>query len=204
MNKQIAGSFLAIIAVSLATFAVTGAYFTSKATTKGSRFTVGTLDLEVGGANGSNVEPFVIDNIGDNGVSSGSKTWIVTNKGSLTGQLFFKLNNVKNMENGCNPPEALVDQTCDNPGEGQGELGKLIKVKVFLDNSLVAESSLDELNKDAISKIWSEMTPVIMASGKTVAVKMEWGLAPDEYGNEIQSDSLAFDADFDLVQTTGN
>ena len=202
MNKRVAVSFLAILAVSMATFAVTSAYFSSKAITSGSKFTVGTLDLEVGGVGGSNVEPFVIDNIGDNGVSSGSKSWTVSNKGTLTGRLFFKLANVKNYENGCNTPELEVDSTCNNPGEGQGELGNLITVKVYLNDVVVAESKLNELNKDAIATAWNNMQPVIIQSGKNVLVKLEWSLLPDNYGNEIQSDSLAFDVNFDLTQST--
>lgn len=202
MNKRVAVSFLAILAVSMATFAVTSAYFSSRAITSGSKFTVGTLDLEVGGVGGSNVEPFVIDNIGDNGVSSGSKTWTVSNKGTLTGRLFFKLANVKNFENGCNTPEFEVDSTCNNPGEAQGELGNLITVKVYLNDVMVAESKLNELSKDAIASAWNNMQPVIIQSGKNVSVKLEWTLSPDNYGNEIQSDSLAFDVNFDLTQAT--
>lgn len=201
MNKQVAVSILAIFAVSMATFAATSAYFSSKAKTSGSKFTVGTLDMEVGGLSGSSVEPFIIDNIGDNGVTQGSKTWLVSNKGTLTGRLYFKLDNIKNLEMGCNAPELEVDSTCENPGEGQGELGKLIDVKVYLNEILVTQTKLDDLNKDTIANVWSNMSPVVIQSGKNVSVKLEWSLSPDNYGNEIQSDSLSFDVDFDLTQT---
>lgn len=202
MNKQIAVSILAIAAVSMSTFAMTSAYFSSKSKTSGSKFTVGTLDMEVGGANGSNVEPFVIDNIGDNGVTTGAKTWVVTNKGTLLGRLYFKLDNIKNLENGCNTPESAVDTTCGNPGDGEGELGKMIDVKAYLNNNLIVQTKLDDLNKDTIANTWNNLTPVIIQPGQSASVKLEWSLAPDNYGNEIQSDSLSFDVDFDLTQAT--
>ena len=200
MNKRVITSLLVVLAVALATFAATSAYFSSTSSTTGSKFVVGTLDLAVGGAGGSTIEPFLIDNIGETNVSSGSKTWVVTNKGSLTGRLYFKLVNVNNAENGCNTPEMVVDTTCDNPGEGQGELGKQIRTKVYLNDLMVAESDLDEANKNRITNIWSSMTPVVLTAGETARVKLEWSMANESYGNEIQSDSLGFDVDFSLVQ----
>ena len=64
-QKRIALSVLVLIAVVGGTFAATRAFFTDTETSTGSTFTVGTLDLQVGGADGTNVEPFVIENIGD-------------------------------------------------------------------------------------------------------------------------------------------
>jgi len=200
MNKRVITSLLVVLAVALATFTATSAYFTSNTSTSGSRFQVGTLDLSVGGINGTSIEPFLIDNIGDTNVSNGSKTWVVSNKGTLSGRLYFKLTNVNNAENGCNTPEQAVDATCDNPGVGQGELGKQIKIKVYLNDLLVIESDLDEVNKEKISAKWGSMTPVVLNAGETARVKLEWTMATEGYGNEIQSDSLGFDVDFSLVQ----
>lgn len=200
MNKRVVTSLLVVLAVALATFAATSAYFSSNSSTTGSKFVVGTLDLAVGGTGGSSVEPFLIDNIGETSVTSGSKTWVVTNKGTLTGRLYFKLVNVSNTENGCNTPELAVDASCDNPGTGQGELGKQIAIKVYLNDLMVAESDLDEVNKNKITAAWSNLTPVMLKAGETARVKLEWLMANESYGNEIQSDSLGFDVDFSLVQ----
>lgn len=204
MKKQLAISLLIILVVIVATVAVTGAYFTSKVVTKDSIFTVGTLDMQVGSDSGATIQPFVIDNIGANGVNSGTKSWTITNTGTLTGRLFMKLENLKNLENGCNGPEAAADNTCGNPGVGEGELGKLISVKLFQNDNFVAESTLDEANKETLSNAWGSQAPILLESGKTITIKLGWELSPEKYGNEIQSDSLSFDVDFDLSQVTNN
>ncbi len=194
---------LIICVVMVTTFQATKAYFTSNAKSKGSSFTVGTLDLEVGGKSGSSVEPFNITNIGaDPNSMSGSKTWSVTNKGTLPGRLYLKIDNLANAENGCNSPEMEVDTTCDNPGIGEGELGKHMTLKTYLNDQLVATSDLDDVNKDALATAWNALPEVILTAGQTASVRMEWSMAPDGYGNEIQSDSVGFDVDFDLVQVT--
>lgn len=203
MKKQVALSLLVITVVCVTTFQATKAYFSDSAKSLGSNFTVGTLDLEVGGANGANVEPFVINNIGsDANAMSGAKTWTVTNKGTLPGRLYFKLENVVNKENGCNTPEAKADTTCSNPGIGEGELGNLITAKIYLSDTLVTSTKLDNSSQNIIAGAWSNLTPVVIAPGMSTQVKLEWNLVADGYGNEIQSDSLGFDVGFDLVQST--
>lgn len=201
MKKQIAISMLVISVVCVTTFQATRAYFTDSARSLGSNFTVGTLDLEVGGANGTNVEPFVINNIGaDANTTSGAKTWTVTNKGTLPGRLYFKLENITNKENGCNNPESIVDTTCGNPGIGEGELGNLITTKIYLADQLVVTTPLSTANQATITNAWNNLAPVIIQPGQSTQVKLEWSMQADGYGNEIQSDSLGFDVGFDLVQ----
>jgi len=202
MKNQIAISILVITVVCVTTFQATKAYFSDSAKSVGSNFTVGTLDLEVGGANGSNVEPFIINNIGsDSNTMNGSKTWTVTNKGTLPGRLYFKLENIVNKENGCNSPEALADTTCGDPGLGDGELGNLITAKVYLNNTEVVSTQLNHNSKTVISEAWSTLNPAIVTPGQSTEVKLSWSMAADGYGNEIQSDSLGFDVGFDLVQS---
>lgn len=91
MSKRIILSIIIIIAVILTLLQVTGVYFSSRKSTGGSNFSVGTLDLQVGEVSGSAVEPFMIDNLGDGTVSGGGKTWIITNRGTLPGRLYFVL-----------------------------------------------------------------------------------------------------------------
>ena len=181
---------------------VTRAFFTDTETSTGSEFAVGTLDLNVGGENGTNVLPFQIDNIGAEGNISGEQTWTVNNSGSLPGRLYFKLLSVANHENGCNEPEAIVDTTCDNPGTGQGELGGVITANVYLDNVLQVTSDLTTANEAVIGTDWNALTPVIIPAGGSVDVKIDWATAENAYGNEIQSDSVTFDIQFDLEQIT--
>lgn len=201
MKKQVAMSLLVISVVCVTTFQATKAYFTDSAKSLGSNFTVGTLDLEVGGANGTNVEPFVINNIGaDANTTGGAKTWTVTNKGTLPGRLYFKLENIINKENGCNNPESKADTTCANPGDGEGELGNLITAKIYLADQLITTTNLSPTSQITINNTWNNLAPVIVQPGQSSQIKLEWNMAIDGYGNEIQSDSLGFDVGFDLVQ----
>lgn len=201
MKKRAALSVLVISVVIVTTFQATKAYFTSRAKSVGSTFTVGTLDLEVGGASGSSVEPFSISNIGaDANSMTGAKTWSVTNKGTLPGRLYLKIDNLANNENGCNSPEAEVDTTCNTPGTGEGELGKSLTLKAYLNDQVVATTNLDTASQKAIETAWNTLSPVILQAGQTAQVELEWSMAAEGYGNEIQSDSVGFDVDFDLVQ----
>ena len=82
-KKRILLSVLVISVVIGATYAVTRAFFTDTESSTGSTFTMGTLDMDVGGANGTNVEPFIIENIGESGNIAGTHIWTVNNQGSF-------------------------------------------------------------------------------------------------------------------------
>ena len=200
MNKVLI-SLVVIGVVGSFSYFVTQAYFSDKKTSTGNTFAVGTLNLEVGGLTGSNVEPFVISDIGS-GINSGSKVWKVKNTGSLPGQFSVSLDNVINNENGCNEPEKEVDVTCDNPGLDQGELGKYIKVSYYLNDVKKVESYMTEEASSKISNFWNEINPLIILNpGEETELRMDW-IADSNYGNEIQSDSLNFDMGFSLKQLT--
>jgi spore coat-associated protein N len=199
-QKRIALSVLVLIAVVGGTFAATRAFFTDTETSTGSTFTVGTLDLQVGGADGTNVEPFVIENIGDTGDISGSKVWTVNNTGSLPGRLYFKLDNVLNYENGCNEPEAIVDATCLDPGAGEGEMGGVVTIHAYLDGVEKASSTLATANQAVIGNTWTALPAMTIPAESSVQVMLDWSTGENDYGNEIQSDSITFDVGFDLVQ----
>lgn len=191
---------LVLIAVVGATYAVTRAFFTNTETSTGNVFTVGTLDLQVGGANGTNVEPFVIENIGATGNISGTKVWTVNNTGTLPGRIYFRLENVLNYENGCNEPEALVDVTCLDPGPGEGELGNVVTIHAYLDGVEKASSTLASANQAVIGNTWSSLPSMIIPAGGSTQIMLDWATDQGDYGNEIQSDSITFDVGFDLVQ----
>lgn len=202
MKKKILLSMILISAVIGGTFLVTRAFFTDTETSAGNQFTVGTLDLDVGGANGTNVEPFVVTNIGQEGDIAGSKTWTVNNTGSLPGRLYFRLEDVVNQELGCNEPEAIVDTTCANPGPQEGELGNKIVANVYLDNNLVHSGNLTATSQADYTSAWTALPSVVIPAGGNVQVKMDWSADQADYGNEIQGDSLSFNVGFDLQQIT--
>lgn len=198
MNK-IFVSLVVIGVVASFSYFVTQAYFSDKKNSTGNTFVVGTLNLEVGGSSGSDVEPIVISDIGS-GVNSGSKIWRIKNTGSLPGQFSASLDNVMNYENGCNDPEKEVDTSCENPGSNQGELGKYIKVTYYFNGVKKIESYMTEDASSNINNLWNTVDPLIVLNpGEEAELKMDW-VAGDDYGNEIQSDSLNFDMSFSLKQ----
>lgn len=197
--KKIFLSLAIIITVASSSFLLTKAYFSDRKVSSGNKFTIGTLDLQVGDSQNSQVEPFVISDLGD-GQISGQKTWKIKNIGSLPGQFIALLSNIINNENGCNTPESTVDQTCDNPGFGQGDLGDLIGVKLYFDNVLKITFPLNQEGIIQLESYWSDdKNNIVLVPGQESELKIEW-FEQNEYGNEIQSDSLSFDFNFNLQQ----
>ena len=197
--KKIFLSFAVIIAVSSFSFLLTKAYFSDKKTSNGNKFTVGTLNLEVGGSQGSKIEPFVISDLGS-GEIKGQKIWNLKNSGSLPGQLIINFDNISNTENGCNTPESEVDQTCNNPGANEGELGNVIGANFSVNNVSKISVPLNQTGAQNLIDYWKENSNVmVLEPGQEVELKMEW-FESSQYGNEIQSDSLNFDISFGLQQ----
>jgi predicted ribosomally synthesized peptide with SipW-like signal peptide len=197
--KKIFLSFAVIIAVSSFSFLLTKAYFSDKKTSSGNKFTVGTLNLEVGGSDGGKVEPFTISELGD-GEIKGQKIWKLKNNGSLPGQLIINFDNISNNENGCNAPESEVDQTCDNPGPGEGELGNVLSANFSIDNVSKISVPLTSAGAQTLLNYWKDNSNIlVLAPNQEVELKIDW-FESSPYGNEIQSDSLAFDINFDLQQ----
>lgn len=197
--KKIFLSLAIIITVGSFSFLLTKAYFTDKKTSNGNTFTVGTLNLEVGDSQNNQVEPFIISNLG-NGQITGQKVWKLKNTGSLPGQLFININNILNSENGCNTPESEVDQTCGNPGVGEGELDNVISANFYINNVSKISIPLNESGAKTLSNYWNnELNTLVLEPNQEVELKIEW-FESGSYGNEIQSDSLSFDLNFNLQQ----
>jgi len=197
--------FLSVIIIGFViggTFLVTRAYLRASQTATGSKISAGTLDMDVGGQRGTLIDPFVVDNIGAEGNITGSKTWTVNNTGTLPGQLYFRLNDVINYENDCNEPEGLIDTTCTDPGADEGELGSKLTFKVYADTQLVSTTQLTKDDMNNIRNSWNALPAVIIPAGESKQVKVEYSAGENDYGNEVQSDSVTFDARFDLVQIT--
>lgn len=200
MKKKIFISLLVIaIAGSGVGLLVTRAFFTDRETTTGNKFTVGTLDLEVGGVNGQSAESFIIEGIGESGDIGGGKTWTVKNIGTLPGRLYFRLQNVVNEENGCNEPEKVTEPACDT--DNDGELGGVIKTKVTLDGTeVIVDKTLATASQAEYGTSWNALSQVVIPPGQSKTVGFSWSASENDYGNEIQSDSLKFDIDYNLVQ----
>jgi predicted ribosomally synthesized peptide with SipW-like signal peptide len=176
----------------------TYAYFTATRTTSANRFAAGTLDLNVA-SNGNALEPFVIENLGDNANISGTKTWTVKNTGSLPGRLLIRLQNVVNTENGCNDQEKTADPTCEDPGK-QGDLGNAITLNVALDGADQVSSTLATDQQTSIGAQWAALTPIVLAANEERTITAHWAADENSYGNEIQGDDVQFDMNFRLIQ----
>lgn len=199
MSKKTLLSITLVSLVALGAVSATLAYFVATRTTSANKFTAGTLDLNVT-ANGNALEPFVIENMGDNANISGTKTWAVKNTGTLPGRLLVRLQNVVNKENGCaNDQETTADPTCGNQGK-EGNLGGVINLKVALDGTDKVESSLATANLAKIGNDWNALTPIVLAPNETRNITAHWAADETQYGNEIQGDSIEFDANFRLIQ----
>ncbi len=197
-RKKMWLSIVLIGTVLAATGAATFAFFQAQRTASVNKFTAGTMDLDVT-ANGNQLEPFVIENMGENGTISGTKTWTVRNTGTLPGKLLFRLQGLTNKENGCNDQEKAVDPTCEDPGK-VGDLGGVINLQVALDGTDVVSSTLTQANANKIGLDWNALTPIVMPANSTRTITAHWETTEEGYGNEIQSDSLEFDANFRLIQ----
>ncbi len=187
-----------LVALVAAGIAGTGAYFLALRTVQQSQFQVGTLDLSVD-SNGNVLEPFVLTNLGEQGNISGSKTWTVRNTGTLPGVLRVSLQNLQNLENGCNDQEKAVEPNCEN--DNIGELGAKINLKVSVDGQEKFTTTLGPGDEDNLGNLWDQINPaIVMQPGDSHDITFSWNLPEDQYGNEIQSDSVKFDVNFRLVQ----
>lgn len=197
MSKRLWLSIGLIAAVAFMGIGATFAFFIASRTTSTNKFTAGTLDLNVS-ANGNALEPFVIDNMGDNANISGTKTWTVKNTGTLPGRLLVRLQNVVNKENACNDQEKGTEPGCEN--DTAGELGGVITLKVALAGVDKVESTLATADEAKIGNDWNALTPIILQSNEETTVTAHWATSETGYGNEVQSDSVEFDMNFRLIQ----
>lgn len=175
----------------------TFAYLSARRIVQGSKATVGTIDLDVT-ANGNQLEPFIIENMGENANISGTKTWTIKNTGTLPGRFLFRLQNLSNKDNGCNDQEKDIEPACE--ANDEGELGNLMDLKIAVDGVQKASSTLATANQSAIGQAWNALAPIILAPNETKSITASWAVDESAYGNEIQSDSVGFNADFRLIQ----
>lgn len=197
MNKKLLLSISILLVVGGGALVGTFAFFTAQRNTTANKFTAGTLDLDVS-ANGNKLEPFVIENLGNNANIAGAKTWKVKNTGTLPGRLLVRLQNVSNKENGCNDQEKAAEPACDQNTEG--EFGSVLNLKVGLDGVDKVESTLATANQSKIGTDWNALTPIVLQPNEERDITAHWATDETKYGNEVQSDSVDFDVNFRLIQ----
>ncbi len=205
-NLGILKSLFLLSLVGVIGFMATQALFIDRETSQESSFVVGTLDMTVGGPGSEQAESIQVNGVGAQNLVSGGKSWTINNVGSLPGKFSFELQNIKNIENGCNEPESLEDTSCGTPGDGQGELGAVILTTIKVTEPNQAErtifsSNLSTENADEYQTFWKNNAgTVTIPAGKSLILTMEWSTQNSQFGNEVQSDSVLFDLVFNLNQ----
>jgi len=200
MNTKVLYSIGVIVLVAGIAIAGTYAFFTADRTTSANQFAVGTLDLDVS-ANGNALEPFVVENLGTLAEIGGKKTWKIKNTGTLPGRLYLNLQNVKNLENGCNDQEKVADPNCEASGK-EGNLGEHVNLKIYLDSEEKVNSTLATGQEGKISADWAALPMIVLRPNEEREITASWFAGSESYGNEIQSDSTSFGLNFRLTQLT--
>ena len=119
-----------------------------------------------------------------------TSTFEIRSTASSAGALYLAANDITEYENGCTPPEALVDTTC---GPTQGELGHDLRFSVFLDPQ---NDGTFQAVPAWNGSLYDITTPILlsgdMPAGGTWGVRVDASL-PITTGNETQSDRVDFD-----------
>lgn len=208
--KKKALLFLIIVSVfASGGYALTRALFSDTETSASNTITAGTLDLAVDGENGEAFDAITVANVGDTGTDAGEKEWTIQNVGTVPGTLGFGVTSITNEENGCNEPELETEPACEADNNGELGAATTVVIKVDTDNDgdydeedVVATGTLATANQASFGTQWNTNAAVTIPANSTQKVKMFWSNDPQAYGNEIQSDTLAFQAQFTLTQVT--
>ncbi len=203
--------FLVVIGVFVGGgYALTQALFSDTETSASNTIAAGTLDMTVDGENGTAFDSIAVENVGATGTDSGEKEWTIRNAGTVPGTLSFGVNSVTNTENGCNEPELVTEPACEADNEGELGAATTAIVKIDTDSDgdydeedAIATTTLATANQGVFASSWTTNAGVVtIPAGETKKVKMFWSNDPTAYGNEIQSDALAFEVQFNLTQVT--
>jgi predicted ribosomally synthesized peptide with SipW-like signal peptide len=180
------------------------AYLGDKETAVDNSYTAGTLNLTVNGQDDTNVGPVVKVNIAPHEVDwtyqDFNKQWVVKNEGSLPGNFWAEIKNIKNYEHDLIEPEANAGDVTS--GTLEGELGALMWVQ--FSRNQAPWGYLSPHYKPFNDAANQPTTAVLLAPGESLNLYMQvdWFNDKDFYGidNQGQSDELEFDVVFHLEQ----
>ncbi|HYF05399.1 MAG TPA: TasA family protein [Patescibacteria group bacterium] len=196
MKKILVSLTVILIAGGLASGA-TYAAFSDLEESLNNSFSTGTVDLEINGENPwSSAVPVVFSNLkpGD-----GNPTWLdlgqfnIKNVGSLPVRMFTLMaSDIHNFENGCVEAESEVDTTCANTGDGEGELGSFLQIRLGMTANCAALGTFQTLgflnSITAPVDFSSHLSGAMLDPGETEAVHLCARLS-NGVGNQIMSDS---------------
>lgn len=160
-----------------------------------------TSDDWVGGGNA----PDYGDGDPSNGASPGTN-WTnrltVTNTGNVPGEITLRNVTLVSYENGLTESEIAVDDTGGDPGRGAGELANVLEVKISVIDRNGSRTHVfgDERSYRTLRSLDDQRVPVAMLRpNETVLFVVEYRIPPT-VGNEIQSDSVAIDFGFTILE----
>lgn len=205
MNKIVL-SLVTIISVAAIAATATAAYFSDTETSTGNTFAAGTLDLDVDNNNGNNTVKFTVSNMkpGDQPID----TWELNNVGSLDGYLDLENIAVTNNENDCLEPELEAgDDTCDDSGEGDGELQGIVSLsQLFWDDDCdgwvgEGETAVYDGKVGAIAANYE--TDRSLAAGSTQCLTGQFNWWSEATDDRAMGDDFTLDMTLELAQTAG-
>ncbi|MEZ3117347.1 SipW-dependent-type signal peptide-containing protein [Halobaculum sp. MBLA0147] len=186
----------------------TYAVFRDAETSSGNTVRAGTLDLDIGsnderaliGPDATSVEP----------EETGGRELLVSNEGSIPGELAFGIDDVRDLENGREKPELEAgDETGGDPGRGAGELSSVLELRIAVrrdsDEPPVAHfvGGADEFATVADVPVGEELGRVALPAGGDVVVETTYRL-PTDASNRVRTDRVEVTATFELTQTVSD
>jgi predicted ribosomally synthesized peptide with SipW-like signal peptide len=208
--KKILGLTIAALLVMGLVGAGTWAYFSDPETMTGNYLSAGTLDLDVDGTD----DPSAIFALMDVYPGQSSNDYVVlTNSGSLDGELDISISSVVNTEN-------LTSGT-EFQALGGAVLGASANISLWLDidndgNREATDFGIDSSGAtyDPTTLLWDEIddygamsadnvTSALMTPADTYRLYVEWQVATT-IGNEIQADVVTFTITATLEQPTAD
>jgi len=198
---KILKSLMVIVAVAAIATGATGAYFSDQEVSEGNTFTAGSLDLKVGGQDGSNVAHINVTDIKPAApwTTQRGQGFTLTNSGSLAGTVTATVKNLVNYEYACIEPEVTAgDVTCDAT---EGELGGLLVHTKWLLNQAPwggfgpSFASLDASAGIAVTDVNFHLNP---GESKSYYFQNYWDTSASD--NLAQGDGVSYDIEFVLNQ----
>lgn len=126
----------------------------------------------------------------------------LSNTGSVPGKIELTNVTITSYENGLTEPEAKVDDTGGNPGEGAGELhaSLMVRIVVIDSNGTRTYPYGNETTYRPLQSLTNASVPIAtLNGGESATLVVEYRVAPDA-GNEVQSDYVTIDFGFTVVE----
>lgn len=192
--KKLILSVFTILMVSAATFGATQALFSDEETSSNNTFTAATLDLKTNDADGTTAS-YTLTNIKPGDWNLAGQV-VLKNAGSVNGNAWYEITNVRNLENNCLEMEN-GDATCGT-GDDQGELGGLAKASLQQNVTPWTRFPTSPVAINTAAGVRYDIGT--LTAGQTLPIVVYGVWTPSASDNLAQGDSVVFDVVFHLEQ----